>query len=56
MRPYLVVADLDPPHAPFAVLSIDPTQRVGTGCKAVVVSLHQTREEAEREIANDYRR
>ncbi len=56
MKPYLVVADLDPPHAPFAVLSIDPTQRVGTGFKAVVVSLHQTREEAEREITHDYRR
>lgn len=50
MKPYLVIADMDPPHAPFAVLSIDPSQRVGAGVKAVVVSLHQTREEAEREI------
>lgn len=56
MRPFLVIADLEPPHAPFAVLSIDPTQHVDGGVKAVVVSLHWTREEAEKEIANDHRR
>lgn len=55
MKPYLVVADLEPPHAPFAVLSIDPSKRIGSGCKAVVISLHETREEAEREIENAHR-
>lgn len=53
MRPYLCVMDIDPPFRPstgeaFAVVSIDPTVRVGTGCKAVVQSLHHSREDAER--------
>ena len=56
MRPYLVVADLDPPHAPFAVLSVDPTQRVDGGCRAIVLSLHSSREDAEKEIAKANRR
>lgn len=56
MKPYLVIADLDPPHAPFAVLSVDPTQRVDGGCKAIVLSLHYSREEAEKEIVNADRR
>ena len=48
MRPYLVVCDLTNPQAePFAVLSIDPTQREGNGCKAIVMSLHWTRAEAD---------
>ncbi|GGD58661.1 hypothetical protein [Croceicoccus mobilis] len=52
MRPFLVVADLDKPTAePFMVLSVDPTKRVDGGCKAIVMSLHWTREEAEAAIA-----
>lgn len=48
MRPYLVVADLTNPQAePFAVLSVDPTKRVGDGVQAIIVSLHSTRAEAE---------
>lgn len=45
MKPFLAVADID--DGTFAVLSIDPTQRVGTGCKAIVMSVHETRRDAE---------
>lgn len=34
----------------FAVLSIDPTVRIGDGCSAIVQSVHKTREEAEAAI------
>lgn len=52
MRPFRQVADLEPPHLGpngerFAVIEIDPSQRVGTGCRAVVLSLHHERLTAE---------
>lgn len=45
MSPYLVIADLA--DGTFAIVAIDPTQRVGGGCSAIVQSLHETRLEAE---------
>ena len=53
MTSFQKVADLDPPHLGpngerFAVLAIYPTQRVGDGCRAIVVSLHHKRSDAER--------
>jgi len=54
MKPYLVVGELDNPAAePFMVLSVDPTKREGTGCKAIVMSVHWTRAEAEAAIQGD---
>jgi hypothetical protein len=47
MRPYQVIGELETGQRDrFAILSIDPTQREGNGCKAIVLSLHPTREEA----------
>ena len=48
MRPFLQIADLtiDQPDR-FAIVSIDPTQREGDGCRGVIVSLHATRADAE---------
>lgn len=52
MRPFLAVARLDNPAAePFVVISVDPTQREGNGCKAIVMSVHWTEGEAEEAIA-----
>ena len=54
MKPYLVTATLDNPAAePFVVLSVDPTERVDGGCKAIVISTHWTRAEAEAAITQD---
>jgi hypothetical protein len=52
MRPYRMVAELDRPQPEkFAVLSCDPTQRhPDGGCIATVLSLHLTREEADRAL------
>ena len=48
MRPFLVVADLSEPRVePFAVISIDPSVRVGQGVRGTVMSLHWTKAEAE---------
>lgn len=49
MRPFLVVADID--DGTFAVLAVDPTKRIGTGCSGIVQSVHKTREEADVAIA-----
>lgn len=53
MRPFLEIAELttDQPEK-FAVLSIDPTQPNGDGCRAVVMSLHFTHEDARTALAN----
>lgn len=48
MSPYLAVADLD--DGTFAIVAIDPTIRVKDGCCAIVQSLHQTRDDAERAL------
>lgn len=54
MKPYRVVSELHHPKAePFAVLAVDPSVRVGEGVLAVVVSLHWTREEAERAVEGE---
>lgn len=45
MKPFLAIGDMD--DGTFAVLSIDPTKRVDAGCKAIVMSVHETRREAE---------
>jgi hypothetical protein len=54
MRPYRLVAELDHPQPEkFAVLSCDPTQRhPDGGCVATVLSLHLTREDADRAAAS----
>jgi len=48
MRPFLAIADMD--DGTFAVLAIDPTKRIGNGCKAIVQSVHSTRESAAKAI------
>ena len=54
MKPYLVIATLDNPAAePFVVLSVDPTDRVDGGCRAIVISTLWTRAEAEAAITQD---
>jgi hypothetical protein len=41
--------------AKFAIISVDPTQRhEDGGCAGTVLSLHRTREEAERIMAEDF--
>lgn len=45
MKPFQCIADLD--NGTFAILSVDPTQRIDGGCKAIVLSVHDTRQEAE---------
>lgn len=49
MKPFRAVAELTTDQSEsFAVLSIDPTERhEDGGCKAVVLSLHETRKEAD---------
>jgi hypothetical protein len=49
MTPFLVIADMD--DGTFAVLAVDPTKRIGTGCSGIVQSVHQQREEAEKALA-----
>lgn len=51
---YLIVADLDVPQPePFAVIEVFPERPAhGGGCQGVVVSLHMTREVAERVVAS----
>lgn len=44
MSPFLAVADLA--DGKFAVVTIDPSKRIGSGCSAVVQSLHDTKEAA----------
>lgn len=44
MRPFQAVAKID--AGGFAILSIDPTKRVGGGCEAIIQSLHVTEAEA----------
>lgn len=51
MRPFQCVADMD--DGSFAVLSVDPTKRVDGGCKAIVLSVHETREQAEAAITEE---
>jgi hypothetical protein len=54
MRPYRVVAELTTGQAEmFAVISVDPTKREGSGCSATVLSLHRTREEADAAAAEE---
>ncbi len=52
MRPFREVAELTTGQPErFAVLSIDPTKRQeGGGCSAIVLSLHRTREDADRAV------
>lgn len=45
MRPFYVIADMD--DGTFAVLAVDPTKRIGTGCSGIVQSVHKTRKDAE---------
>jgi hypothetical protein len=48
MRPFRVVAEVTTGQPErFAVLSIDPTQREGDGCRGTVLSLHRSREAAD---------
>ena len=51
MRPFQCIADLE--NGGFAILSVDPTQRVDGGCGAIVLSVHDTRDEAERALNTD---
>jgi hypothetical protein len=51
MKPFLVVATLD--AGGFAVLAVDPSKRIGTGCSAIVQSLHETEAEARDAIEVD---
>jgi hypothetical protein len=44
MSPFLAIADLD--DGTFAIIAIDPTKRVGSGCSGIVQSLHQKRDDA----------
>jgi len=50
VRPFRVVAELTTGQRErFAVLSVDPTERHEEGgCKATVLSLHETKEDADR--------
>jgi hypothetical protein len=49
MRPFREVAELSTGQPDkFAVLSIDPTKKEGRGCIATVLSLHRSREDADR--------
>lgn len=48
MSPYLAIANLG--GGQFAIVAIDPTKRVGSGCSAIVQSLHRTRDEAEQAL------
>ena len=50
MRPFHVIAELN--DGRFAVLSVDPTLRIGQGCSGIVQSIHKTRSDAEAEIAH----
>jgi hypothetical protein len=46
---WYMVADLNTPSPePFAVISVDATEKCGNGVEGTVVSLHMMREEAER--------
>lgn len=53
MRPFQCIADLE--NGGFAILSVDPTQRVDGGCRAIVLSVHDTRDEAERALRKSVR-
>lgn len=47
MAIFYEVATLDrPANQPFAVMRIDTDKRIGTGCEAIAVSLHWTKDEA----------
>jgi hypothetical protein len=49
--PIYVVADLDRPNPePFAVIAVYPDRPKDGGCEGVCVSLHMTRDEAERVV------
>jgi hypothetical protein len=49
MRPFRVVAELTTGQPErYAVVSVDPTKREDRGCSGMVISLHRTREAAER--------
>jgi hypothetical protein len=48
VKPFLVIADLVAGGA--AIVSVDPTDRVGDGCRGIVQSVHPTRADAEREL------
>jgi hypothetical protein len=49
MRPFHVVFELTTGQAEsFAVVAVDPTQKKDGGCVGTVLSVHHTREAAER--------
>jgi hypothetical protein len=52
MSPFLEIAEITTGQPErFAVISIDPTRREGTGCLGLIQSLHMTHSEAADAIA-----